>query len=127
MFADTPENIIAEIVPIVREVNAVEQERIFTKGDSGSSMFIIYDGKIRIHDGDRTFAEMTKGDFFGELALLDPEPRSASATAMTDTLLLKLDEEDAYDLMEERVEVLRGILQILCRRIRNQNRKMMEG
>jgi CRP-like cAMP-binding protein len=42
--------------------------------------------------------------------MLDPEPRSASATAASDTLLLKLEEDDAYELMEERTEVLKSIM-----------------
>lgn len=127
LFEGTPENIIAEIIPIVREVRVNEGEVIFNKGDSGSSMYIIYNGEVKIHDGSKTFATLGKREFFGELALLDPEPRSASATATTDTLLLKLEEEEAYELMEERTEVLRSILRILCRRIRIQNDKLVAG
>ena len=125
LFGGTPENIIAEIIPIVREVRVNEGEVIFDKGDSGSSMYIIYNGEVKIHDGNKTFATLGKREFFGELALLDPEPRSASATATTDTLLLKLEEEEAYELMEERTEVLRSILRILCKRIRLQNDKLV--
>ena len=125
LFGGTPENIIAEIIPIVREEFIPAGETIFKKGDSGSSMYVIYTGEVKIHDGDKTFAMLGKRDFFGELALLDPEPRSASATAVTDTMLLKLQEEEAYELMEERVEVLRSILRILCKRIRSQNEKIV--
>ena len=121
LFSDTPENIIAEIVPIVKEVAVSKGDIIFNKGDNGSSMYIIYEGIVKIHDGDNTFIENKNRDFFGELALLDPEPRSASATAVTDTLLLKLEEEEWYELMEGRPEVLRSIMRILCRRIRHQN------
>ena len=121
LFSDTPENIIAEIVPIVKEVAISKGDIIFNKGDNGSSMYIIYEGIVKIHDGDNTFIENKNRDFFGELALLDPEPRSASATAVTDTLLLKLEEEEWYELMEGRPEVLRSIMRILCRRIRHQN------
>jgi hypothetical protein len=121
LFADTPENIIAEIVPIVKEIPVAAQGIVFEKGDSGNSMYIIYEGAVKIHDGDSTFATLQSRDFFGELALLDPEPRSATATATTDTLLLKINEEEWYDLMEERPEVLRSMMRILCRRIRQQN------
>jgi HEAT repeat protein len=124
LFSGTPENVIAEIVPIVKEEFVSKNQVIFHKGDSGSSMYIIYEGEIKIHDGDKVYAMLGSRDFFGELALLDPEPRSASATANTDTLLLKLDEEEAYELMEERTEVLKSIMRILCRRIRNQNEKI---
>ena len=125
LFSDTPENIIAELVGIVKEEFISKDEMIFRKGDSGSSMYIIYEGEVKIHDGNRIFAVMGSRDFFGELALLDPEPRSASATANTDTLLLKLEEDDAYELMEERTEVLKSIMRILCRRIRAQNLKLL--
>lgn len=125
LFSDTPENIIAELVGIVKEEFVSKDEMIFRKGDSGSSMYIIYEGEVKIHDGNRIFAVMGSRDFFGELALLDPEPRSASATATTDTLLLKLEEDDAYELMEERTEVLKSIMRILCRRIRAQNLKLL--
>lgn len=124
LFADTPENIIAEIAAVMQEIELHEHEVIFKKGDSGNSMYVVFEGNIRIHDGDKTFTVCTKGDFFGELALLDPEPRSASATAITDGLLLKIEEEDVYELMEDRTEVLRSVMRILCGIIRKQNENL---
>jgi CRP-like cAMP-binding protein len=49
---------------------------------------------------------------------------SASALAENDVLLFRIDQEDFYDLMEERNELLRSVLRILCQRIRNQNDKI---
>ena len=121
LFAETPENILVEISSIIKEEQISKGERIFSKGDIGSCMYIIYDGEVKIHDGDNVFATMKNRDFFGELALLDPEPRSATATAMTDILLLRIDQSPFYELMSERGEVARGILKILCRRIRKEN------
>jgi len=121
LFAETPENILVEISSIINEEQISKGEKIFGKGDIGSCMYIIYDGEVKIHDGDNVFATMKNRDFFGELALLDPEPRSATATAMTDTLLLRIDQSPFYELMSERGEVARGILKILCRRIRREN------
>ncbi|NNC86145.1 MAG: cyclic nucleotide-binding domain-containing protein [Bacteroidia bacterium] len=124
LFSDTPENVIAEIGAIVEEVIVPKDELIFSKGDPGSSMYIIHNGEIRIHDSDKTFAVLQNLDFFGELALLDPEPRSASATATKDSLLMKINQEAAYELMEDRTEVLKSMMTILCRRIRIQNDKL---
>ena len=59
-----------------------------------------------------------------ELALLDAEPRSATAAALSEVLAFRIDQEDFYDVMEERSEVLRNILRMLCQRIRAQNEKM---
>ena len=87
-------------------------------------MYIIYAGEISIYDHETLLATFIKGDVFGELALLDAEPRSAAAIAESDVLLFRIDQEDFYDLMEERNELLRSVLRILCQRIRNQNNKI---
>jgi hypothetical protein len=121
LFTETPENILVDIASIVREERVAASDTVFEKGDQGSSMYIISEGEVRIHDGDVTFAVLNNRDFFGELALLDPEPRSASVTALKDSLLLRLDQEDFYELMSERTEVAKGILKVLCRRLRDQN------
>lgn len=60
---------------------------------------------------------------FGELAALDPEPRSATITAIEDCHLFKLEEGPLYDLMAEHVEVVRGIIRVLCRRMRSMLRQ----
>ena len=64
---------------------------------------------------------MGKNDFSGELALVETEPRSADAVAATDCLLLRIDQDDFYELIEDRTEVARGILVILAQRLRRQN------
>jgi len=126
LFAQTPENVLSSIVPIMKEVTFYEGEEIFAKGDIGTSLFVVHDGQVGIFNGSQQLATFGPGDFFGELALLDAEPRSASAAALSKVLAFRLDQEDFYDLMEERGEVLRNILRMLCQRIRQQNEKMRE-
>ncbi len=126
LFRETPENVLVDISSIIHEERIAQGETIFNKGDLGSCMFIIYEGEVKIHDGDNVFAMMKNRDFFGELSLLDPEPRSATATAITDLLLLRIDQAPFYELMSEREEVARGILKILCRRIRNENEMILK-
>ncbi|GAB2790916.1 hypothetical protein GCM10027275_39800 [Rhabdobacter roseus] len=124
LFETTPENVLTAIAPIMKEVPGREGELLVKKGDIGTFMYIIYAGEVGIYDGTKELARFTKGDIFGELALLDAEPRSASAVAETDVLLFRIDQDDFYDLMEERSEVLRNVLHILCQRIRLQNTKL---
>ncbi|GAB3257304.1 hypothetical protein GCM10027347_19670 [Larkinella harenae] len=124
LFADTPENILSTIAPIMKEVTFQEGQTIFEKGEIGTCMFVIYSGSVDIYDRKERLAQFERGDVFGELALLDAEPRSASALAASDVLLFRIDHEDFYDLMEEREEVLRNIMRILCQRIRLQNEKL---
>ncbi|WP_460609658.1 cyclic nucleotide-binding domain-containing protein [Hymenobacter terrigena] len=126
LFATTPENVLSSIVPIMKEVTFREGEEIFAKGDIGTSLFIVHDGQVGVFNGPQQLATFGPGDFFGELALLDAEPRSATAAALSEVLAFRIDQEDFYDVMEERAEVLRNILRMLCQRIRTQNEKMRE-
>lgn len=127
LFAETPENVLSSIAPIMREVSFQEGEEIFAKGDLGDSMYIIYAGNVGIYDQTKQLALFDKGEIFGELALLDTEPRSATTVAETDIMLFRIDQEDFFELMEERDEILRNVLRILCQRIRVQNEKMRKG
>ena len=124
LFAETPENVLTSIAPIMKEVSFHEGKTIFKKGEIGNCMYIIYAGEIGIYDHDTLLATFTKGDVFGELALLDAEPRSASAIVEDDALVFRIDQSDFFDLMEERNELLRNVLRILCQRIRKQNDKI---
>ncbi|MCE6989938.1 cyclic nucleotide-binding domain-containing protein [Dyadobacter sp. CY323] len=126
LFSQTPENVLSSIAPIMKEVSYSDGQEIFAKGDLGDSMYIIYTGQVGIYDGKKQLALFNKGEIFGELALLDTEPRSATTIAETDILVFRIDQEDFFELMEERDEILRNVLRILCQRIRVQNDKMRQ-
>ena len=126
LFAQTPENVLSSIVPIMQEVSFAAGQQIFAKGDLGSSLYIVYAGAVDIFSGAQRLMTFRKGDFFGELALLDAEPRSATAVAQEAVTAFRLDQEDFYDVMEERPEVLRNILRVLCQRLRRQNEVVRE-
>ncbi len=124
LFENTPENVLAAIVPIISEYSSGRGEVIFEKGDLGNCMYVIYSGKVAIMDGETQLAEFGADDIFGELALLDTESRSASAVVTSNALLFKIGQDDFYDLMEERTELLKSVLSILCQRIRRQNTRL---
>lgn len=126
IFSETPETILAEIAHLTKEEIVKEGEVIFNEGEPGSCMYIIYSGKIEIKKGNQLLAEMDEKDFFGELSLLDTESRSASAVAKTECLLLRIDQDPFYELMELQPEVVRGVIRILCKRIRAVNQKLLE-
>ena len=126
LFAETPENVLASIAPIMKEESYPAGAVIFQKGDLGTALYVIDAGEVSILDGEMELARFGRGDFFGELALLDTEARSATAEAAADLRLLRLDQDDFYDLMEERSEVLRSIVRSLSGRIRRQNKLLAE-
>jgi CRP-like cAMP-binding protein len=119
LFADTPEHLLLEIAAVLVEEPLTAGQVLFQKGDSGSSMYLISYGGVRIYDGTRIIAELGERAVFGEMALLDPEARVASAMAIEDTLLLRIDHQPFLDLMADHGEIATGIIQILTRYLRN--------
>jgi CRP/FNR family cyclic AMP-dependent transcriptional regulator len=123
LFKETPENILADLAPIMKEMQYEQGTEIFKEGETGDCMYIIQQGNIKIHKGNTTLAILKEKEVFGELSLLDADTRSASATADTDCILYKIDQEPFYELMDERPEVAKGFIKILCQRLRTMNEK----
>jgi CRP-like cAMP-binding protein len=123
LFKDTPENILADLAPLMKEIQYEQGTEIFKEGETGDCMYIIQQGNIKIHKGNTTLAILKEKEVFGELSLLDADTRSASATADTDCILYKIDQEPFYELMDERPEVAKGFIKILCQRLRTMNEK----
>jgi CRP-like cAMP-binding protein len=123
LFKDTPENILADLAPLMKEMEYEQGTEIFKEGETGDCMYIIQQGNIKIHKTNTTLAILKEKEVFGELSLLDADTRSASATADTDCILYKIDQEPFYELMDERPEVAKGFIKILCQRLRTMNEK----
>ena len=123
LFKDTPENILADLAPLMHEKEYEQGSVIFKEGETGDCMYIIHKGSIKIHKGPVTLAILTEKEVFGELSLLDADTRSATATANTDCILFKIDQEPFYELLDERPEVAKGFIKILCQRLRIMNEK----
>lgn len=120
MFAEASEEILADVAAILEEREVRAGQVVFEKGEAGDSLYVIVHGQVRVYDGDRTITHLGEHDIFGELALLDPEPRLASVAAVTDTRLFRLDREGFGELMAGNIEIVRGVLHVLCERLRRQ-------
>lgn len=126
LFKSTPDDALAELSGIISEVEVPAGINIVEKGEPGSSMFIIVSGSVAVMDGMRVVNTLGERAVFGELALLDTEPRSATIRAMEDTLLFRLDQEPFYELMSDRIEVAMGTIQMLAGNLRARVREVME-
>ena len=125
IFRETPEAELVELAGVLEEMHLGPDERLFSKGEIGDCMYFIFKGKVRVHDDELTFAILSENELLGELSILDTEPRSASATTLEDTILLKLAQEPFYEILLNNAEVLKGILKTLCRRLREMDAKMI--
>ncbi len=126
IFRETPENILADLAPLMEEEEFEQETLIFNEGEIGDCMYIIHRGSVRIHKGQTNLAILGDKEVFGELSLLDAETRSASATSTTDCTLFRIDQEPFYELIETRPEIARGFIKILCKRLRAQNEKTVQ-
>ncbi|HZP37623.1 MAG TPA: cyclic nucleotide-binding domain-containing protein [Methylomirabilota bacterium] len=87
-------------------------------GDPGDSFFIIIDGMAAVRTPVGAGSQLKAGDCFGEMSLIDGEPRSATIEATTDLRLLAVDRVHFWRLLDETPELIRRILTILSRRVR---------
>jgi len=76
-------------------------EPIVTDGSLGDALFLILSGQVAVHKGAQTFATLSGGEFFGEMSLVEPAPRSASVTAMSATFLFRLPHDNLRELISD--------------------------
>lgn len=119
LFSQIPGEDLAAVALISTEEQREPGDEIFAEGEAGDALYLVIDGKVRVHKADRVIAELGERECFGEMAILDAAPRSATVTAVSDTTLLKITREDFQEIMSEKPEIARGIIQVLTRRLRD--------
>ena len=133
IFARLSKSELSLIENLVYIRNYNEDEIIFVEGEPGAGMYIIESGTVRICLGANTdekneLAKLEAGDFFGELALIDDAPRSATAVAITPCRLIGFFRTDLLSLINRAprigVKIQRSILEILVRRLRVTDRRL---
>lgn len=105
IFEGIETDLLGQIAPSVHVVQLAEGEVIFREGDPGDLLYLVGEGSVRISKSGRggeqeTLGVIQPGNFFGEMALLDGQPRSAMATAVGDTLLGTVDEPTFQHILE---------------------------
>ncbi len=119
LFAETPDEVLADVAGLLEESHYATGEVIFSKGDLGNSMYMIVSGKVRVHDNNYTINKLGERQVFGEMALLDPAPRIATVTTLEDTHVFRLRQDAFYELLDNRGEVARGIIRVLTSYLRS--------
>jgi len=101
---------------------------IFSEGDLGNEMFIIQNGKVRIFKNidnfDQTLTVLEKGDFFGEMSILEGMPRSASAESEEDCELIKINSANFVSMIKSNIEIAIRIMRKLSLRLREANQQI---
>lgn len=117
----TPED-LERIALIAREQWHPSGDIICREGEEGDVMFVIVSGQVQIvsetGDGRQVLAERGTGDFIGEMAIIDPAPRSAGMVTKSEARVLSIDGEAFKSILRERPEVSLAVMQSLSRRLR---------
>ena len=95
---------------------------IFREGDEANELFVIKSGKVRIQIGNRTLTELEPDSIFGEMALIDNEPRSATAIAVTDVELVPVGEKQFLFLVSQTPYFALKVMRVLVQRLRATNK-----
>ncbi len=123
LFKSIPSEELSHIAQITEEIEFGSEEQVFAQGDQGDAMYLIVDGQVKVHSGEQVFAELGSRQCFGEMAILDAEPRSASITSLSELTLLKIRREDFAEILAEKPEISQGIIQVLTHRLREANKR----
>ena len=102
------------------ELHAVAAgEVVVQQGDEGDAFYVIVSGAADVRQDDRSIASLGPGDFFGEIALIDGKPRSATVVASDDLVLLRIWRAPFLRLLDEQPATRHAVLLALTQRIRN--------
>jgi CRP/FNR family cyclic AMP-dependent transcriptional regulator len=97
-------------------------EIIFREGDEAEEVFVIKSGQVEIRLGNRTLTELSANTIFGEMALIDAAPRSATAVALTDVELVPISEKQFLFLVGQTPFFALRVMRVLARRLRASNK-----
>ena len=119
LFSECSQRDLQTVARVVREIPHGAGTVIAREGEPGVGLFIILDGTAEVSIGGRKKATLGPGDFFGEIALLDGGPRTATVTAKSDVKLLGLTEWVFRGLMAEHPSIALKTLQQMAARLRS--------
>ncbi len=126
LFSKIPGEDLARIAGIAQEANFEKGEMIIQEDEIGDSMFLIIEGEVAVLRMSKELTRLGERESFGEMALLDNEPRSASISTVSDVTCLKIEREEFYELMAEKIEIAHGIIRMLTHRLREANEKISQ-
>lgn len=131
LFAHMSLEQLEVISRIVNEIRIFRGEVIFREDEIGDKLYVIVEGKVNVVKNHRTSNEVTlatlhETDYFGEMSVLDNEPRSATVVAAADAHLLSISGEKLRDIVQQKPEIAFEIFKVLSARLRRADQKLSE-
>jgi histidine kinase len=126
LFSKVSPEMMSELAGKMTIISHETGETIIRKDDLGFSMYLIVSGEVKVHDHEHIIARLFKGEFFGEMSILDHEPRSMSVSALVPTLTGNILLKDFYDILNRFPGMTGELIAYLSRRLRKQNTVLIE-
>lgn len=131
LFRELTPHEMERLLSISKEKKAKNNELIFKEGDIGDAFYLIVTGSVRISTmvpgvGEEALTILKEGEYFGEMALIDDAPRSASAIANDDTILLRIGKKDFRKLLEKQTDIAYKLLWVFTKTLSARLRKTDE-
>lgn len=119
LFSSMPPNELSHLAGIAEEIIFDASNTIITQGEHGESLYLIIEGTVSVIQNGHEIAQLSEKEYFGEMSILDGEPRSATVKAQTNCLLLCIDKAAFYDILSRHHEVALNIIRTLTQRLRD--------
>lgn len=120
LFSSLAAKELGRIATVAEEVIYPAGSTIVREGDYGDCMFLITDGEVAVMRGDHQVALLGPKEYFGEMSILDGEPRAASVVARQDCLLLRIGQREFHEILSRHFDASLSIIRTLCQRLRSQ-------
>lgn len=123
-FKGTEEHLLREVASVMKPLTAKPDELIINIGDAGDGMYVIHNGKVKVHFEMLTVAQLGPHEVFGEMAILEAAPRNMSVTALEETQLFFINRTAFRSIVGD--TIAKGIVNVLISRIKGDNSRMIE-
>jgi len=129
IFSELADGDIESLASVATRRRYPKDTVVFYENDEGDSLFMILSGRVKVtilgDDAREVILSMLgAGDFFGEMALLDDEPRSATAIAVEDSELFALQRSDFASVLERKASISTALIRVLSQRLRKANHQI---
>jgi CRP-like cAMP-binding protein len=121
VFSSMPPRELNHLGKIAEEMVFQSGQTIITQGEHGETLYLIAQGQVSVVQNGKSVAELSENDFFGEMSILDGEPRSATVVAKSDCLVLSVSKDNLYGILTRHHEVSLHIIRTLTQRLRHAN------
>lgn len=118
VFAEISSEQLSYLAAIAEELSFSAGDDIYRCEEPSDALYVVLEGKVRLHRNDEEIAAVGPNEPFGTWALFDDHPRVATATAVEDTRALCIDRQDFLDVLSDHAQITEGVLKTLVGRLR---------